>query len=161
MECFSKDAQQKIIKNLLHLTYCDKPNLWTILKKNHLFREIHQLFESAQLVEFVKTQPALTILIPSDAVVDKLNDFIGKDTDFLREILMNHMFFGVVSTEVFYSANGEIITACGGGQYRVIFEDGEIYLSFLLEGKSHRIHIRNNNVEASNGVLHLVETFLF
>jgi uncharacterized surface protein with fasciclin (FAS1) repeats len=101
-------------------------------------------------------------MIPNDNSIRQYENLFS-DPRFLWKVLSNHIFTGSWTENILAASNGIVLTAIGGATYLVKIIDGEIYLSFYQPGENPAgklVRIRNSDIEASNGVLHILENFL-
>jgi uncharacterized surface protein with fasciclin (FAS1) repeats len=151
-----------IIERLLNSGFPGRENLWEIIKHDSAFVEIYQLFEETDLAKLLQNRDVITLMIPNDNSIRQYENLFS-DPRFLWKVLSNHIFTGSWTENILAASNGIVLTAIGGATYLVKIIDGEIYLSFYQPGENPAgklVRIRNSDIEASNGVLHILENFL-
>lgn len=117
--------------------------------------------KAAQLVETLQGEGPYTVFAPTDDAFKALPagtlDTLLKpeNIDQLKAILTYHVVSGQVLAQDL--KDGQEITTVQGGKLTVDIADGKVY---LIDAKGNKVTVEKADVDASNGVVHIINGVL-
>ena len=124
--------------------------------------------EAAGLVDTLNGPGPFTVFVPTNAAFDKLPEgtvetLTTTDTEQLSSILTYHVVSGEVMAADLFSAiqeagdEGYTITTLNGGTLTAMLVDGAVH---LMDAGGNAAIVTMTNVDADNGVIHVIDTVL-
>lgn len=115
--------------------------------------------QAADLVETLQGEGPFTVFAPTNAAFDKLPDgtlddlLLPENKDQLTNVLTYHVVSGkVMSSDL---SDGQVVETLQGGQLTVEITDGMV---FLVDASGNKAEVTTPDVEASNGVVHIIDS---
>ena len=129
----------------------------TVLKSMEQTQRFAQLVEQSELAHFVSTTPDLTIFAPNNKAIADLPPYLHtyyfSDNPQSREKLKNQVKYNI--TPVLLMAKdlrkGKIPTAHGSKAYIQLSAQGVVFID--------RAQLLELDIQASNGVIHIIDSF--
>lgn len=117
--------------------------------------------QAAGLVETLQGDGPFTVFAPTNSAFEKLpSETLASLLDPAnKEALAAVLTYHVVSGEVLSSAlsNGQVIDTVQGGKLTVEITDGKV---FIVDAKGGKSQVVQADVQASNGVVHVIDSVL-
>lgn len=146
----------------------DTPDIVGVASGNADFVTLVAAVQAAGLVETLQGEGPFTVFAPNDAAFDALPDgtvetLTTEDTETLGTILTYHVVSGelmaadVVSAIEAAGEEGLAVETVGGGTLTATLVDGSVVLTDATGGTATVIA---TDVDASNGVIHVIDTVL-
>jgi transforming growth factor-beta-induced protein len=115
--------------------------------------------QAAELVDTLSDEGPFTVLAPTDEAFDTALDNLGltaeellADTDLLSSVLTYHVIAGEVPSSKVVTLDGQSVATINGAEARITV-DGE---TVMIDDAT----VVATDVEASNGVIHVIDTVL-
>ncbi len=127
------------------------------------FKTLASALTAAGLVETLQGPGPFTVFAPTDDAFAKLPagtlDSLLKpeNKQKLTEILTYHVVKGKVPASEVVKLNGQKVETVSGASLTVQVEDQKVY---LLDGAGNKVAVVKTDVEASNGVIHVIDAVL-
>ncbi len=126
------------------------------------FTTLATALEAANLVETLKGPGPFTVFAPTDEAFDALpegtlDELLADPTGDLAEILKYHVIEGEVMAADVLEMDGQSVTTVQGAEL-TIEVDGEKVT--LVDNSGNRVNVVNTDVDASNGVIHVLDAVL-
>lgn len=115
---------------------------------------------AADLVTTLQGDGPFTVLAPTNAAFADIQDTVDtlllpENQAQLADVLTYHVISGdVMSTDL---SDGQVVEALNGGTLTVVIEDGNV---FFEDETGERSQVVTADVEASNGVVHIIDRVL-
>ena len=119
------------------------------------FTTLAGLITEADLVATLSGEGPFTVFAPTDAafeaVPQEILDTVGADVDLLTTVLTYHVVAGkVLSSDL---SNGQVVETVAGETLTVKIEGGKV---LLVDGAGQEVEVTTPDIEASNGVIHVI-----
>jgi uncharacterized surface protein with fasciclin (FAS1) repeats len=119
------------------------------------FTTLAALLTEADLVATLSGEGPFTVFAPTDqafeAVPQEILDLVGSDKELLTTVLTYHVVAGrVLSSDL---SNGQVVETVAGATLTVKIEGGKV---LLVDGAGQEIEVTTPDIEASNGVIHVI-----
>lgn len=126
------------------------------------FTTLTQAIEAAGLVETLKGPGPFTVFAPTDQAFDALpegtlDELLADPTGDLAQILQYHVIEGEVPAADVLEMDGQTVATLQGAEFTVEV-DGENVV--LVDGNGTRINVVETDVDATNGVIHVLDGVL-
>lgn len=126
------------------------------------FTTLATALEAANLVETLKGPGPFTVFAPTDEAFDALpegtlDELLADPTGDLAEILKYHVIEGEVMAADVLEMDGESVATVQGAEL-TIEVDGEQVT--LVDNSGNRVNVVSTDVDASNGVIHVLDAVL-
>ncbi|RGP42238.1 uncharacterized protein BPTFM16_02550 [Altererythrobacter insulae] len=139
-----------------------------VAQGNDDFSTLVAAVTAAELGETLSGEGPFTVFAPTNAAFEKidstvLNELVTNDTETLGAILTYHVVSGNVDAATLTQAitdageGGYTVETVGGGSLTANVVDGQVVLTDAAGGTSTVVA---TDVEASNGVIHVIDTVL-
>lgn len=139
-----------------------------VAQGNDDFSTLVAAVTAAELGETLSGEGPFTVFAPTNAAFEKidstvLNELVTNDTETLGAILTYHVVSGNVDAATLTQAitdageGGYSVETVGGGSLTANVVDGQVVLTDAAGGTSTVVA---TDVEASNGVIHVIDTVL-
>jgi uncharacterized surface protein with fasciclin (FAS1) repeats len=119
------------------------------------FTTLAALVTQADLAATLSGEGPFTVFAPTDAafeaVPQEILDLVGSDEELLKTVLTYHVVAGRVASSDL--SDGQVIDTVAGETLTVKIEGGKV---FLVDGAGQEIEVTTPDVEASNGVIHVL-----
>ena len=162
--CFSNDACHLIFLRLLNAGFDDHDNIADIISQNVNFSTFFRAATKAGLIPMLKGQQALTVIVPDDRAFTTLDQNklkkVMDDIPRLKQIILNHLFNGILSDEVLVVADGMKILSVGGGEYTLELRDNYSQLAWKMNNDVVKEAHILRRIPASNGIILVVDNVL-
>ena len=146
----------------------DTGTLVEVAQGNNDFSTLVEAITAAGLGETLSGEGPFTVFAPNNAAFDALpegtlEDLTTNNTDQLSTILQYHVVEGnLMASDVTRAIEeageeGYTLTTVGGGELTAMMQDGNVVLTDAAGGTAT---ITSTDVEASNGVIHVIDTVL-
>lgn len=117
---------------------------------------------AAGLVDTLKGPGPFTVFAPTDSAFAKLpagtvDELLKEPTGQLAEILKYHVVAGKVMAADVVKLDGQKVATVQGAELTVEVADGKVV---LVDAAGNRINVVTTDVEASNGVIHVIDGVL-
>lgn len=117
---------------------------------------------AAGLVDTLKGPGPFTVFAPTDSAFAKLpagtvDELLKEPTGQLAEILKYHVVAGKVMAADVVTLDGQKVATVQGAELTVEVADGKVV---LVDAAGNRINVVTTDVEASNGVIHVIDGVL-
>lgn len=117
---------------------------------------------AAGLVDTLKGPGPFTVFAPTDSAFAKLpagtvDELLKEPTGQLAEILKYHVVAGKVMAADVVTLDGQKVATVQGTELTVEVADGKVV---LVDAAGNRINVVTTDVEASNGVIHVIDGVL-
>jgi uncharacterized surface protein with fasciclin (FAS1) repeats len=118
--------------------------------------------QAAGLEETLRGDGPFTVFAPTDDAFDALPDgtvesLLEDPSGDLTDILTYHVVEGAVFAEDVAGLDGEEVTTVNGATFTVNVTDGGVTLT---DGAGNEVTVVQTDIEASNGVIHVVDSVL-
>lgn len=118
--------------------------------------------EAAGLVETLKGEGPFTVFAPSDDAFAALpagtvESLLADPTGALTNILLYHVVPGKVMAADVVGLEGQAVATVGGGTFTVMLDGDNV---MLQDGAGNMIEVVTTDIEASNGVIHVISGVL-
>lgn len=135
---------------------------------NDAFTTLVAAVKAADLVETLSGEGPFTVFAPTNEAFDKLPDgtvqtlLEPENKQALQMVLTYHVVAGKVKAgdlvKMIRANNGEAsITTVEGTEFKATIKEGNVVLK---DGAGSEITVVNTNIQASNGIIHVVDTVL-
>lgn len=126
------------------------------------FTTLATALEAANLVETLKGPGPFTVFAPTDEAFDALpegtlDELLADPTGDLAEILKYHVIEGEVMAADVLEMDGQSVATVQGAEL-TIEVDGEQVT--LVDNSGNRVNVVSTDVDASNGVIHVLDAVL-
>jgi uncharacterized surface protein with fasciclin (FAS1) repeats len=119
------------------------------------FTTLAALLTQADLVATLSGEGPFTVFAPTDAAFEAvppaLLETVGADNELLTTVLTYHVVAGKVASSDL--SDGQVITTLQGGTLTVKIDGGKV---LLVDGAGQEVAVTTADVEASNGVIHVL-----
>lgn len=120
------------------------------------FNTLATALTEADLVSALKGEGPFTVFAPTDAAFAALPegvlDSLLADKEQLSNVLLYHVVSGKVMAEDVLTMDGAMVETLLGEEIEISIEDGMVYIN---DAK-----VTTTDIEASNGVIHVIDTVL-
>lgn len=131
-----------------------KKDIVTVAVEAGSFKTLTTAITEAGLVETLKGKGPFTVFAPTDEAFAKLPkgtlDGLLKDKEALKNVLLYHVVSGNVSSKDVVKLDKA--KTAGGKDVMIKVKDGKVYINKSV--------VTTADVEASNGVIHIIDTVL-
>lgn len=126
------------------------------------FTTLTQAIEAAGLTETLKGPGPFTVFAPTDEAFDALpegtlDELLADPTGDLAQILQYHVIEGEVPAADVLEMDGQTVATLQGGELTVEVEGENVA---LVDGNGTRINVVQTDVDATNGVIHVLDGVL-
>ncbi|XP_066506725.1 periostin isoform X2 [Hoplias malabaricus] len=153
----SKEGSNGALHLLTSLITLPKTTMYEMLEADGRFTVFLSLMESAGLTEMLKQEGGYTVFAPTDEAFDGLTEedmtLLTSDTNALRTILLYHFSKGVFINGGLEGGVTNLLKTVQGNNLQVLSVNKSIQVN--------SVDIPNNDLMASNGVIHVVKTLLY
>lgn len=123
------------------------------------FTTLAGLLTEADLVATLSGEGPFTVFAPPDsafeAVPQAILDTLGADPELLSTVLTYHVVAGkVLSSDL---SDGQVVETVAGATLTVKIDGGNV---FLVDGAGQEVQVTTADIEASNGVIHVIDAVL-
>ena len=120
------------------------------------FNTLATALTEAELISTLKGEGPFTVFAPTDAAFAALPegtlDGLLADKEQLTNVLLYHVVSGKVMAEDVLEMDGEMVETVFGEEVEISIEDGMVYINDA--------QVVTTDIEASNGVIHVIDTVL-
>ena len=118
--------------------------------------------QAAGLEDDLRGDGPFTVFAPTDEAFaalpeGTLDQLLAEPTGQLAEILTYHVVSGEVMAADVVGLDGQQVSTLQGGQFTVEIEGDKVV---LVDGEGNRVNVVTTDVEASNGVIHVIDGVL-
>jgi len=126
------------------------------------FTTLTQAIEAAGLTETLKGPGPFTVFAPTDEAFEALpegtlDELLADPTGDLAQILQYHVIEGEVPAADVLEMDGQTVATLQGGELTVEVEGENVA---LVDGNGTRINVVQTDVDATNGVIHVLDGVL-
>ncbi|KAM4620973.1 periostin-like isoform 2-T2 [Polymixia lowei] len=134
-----------------------KTTVYEILVTDGRFKVFLSLMESAGLIELLKQEGSYTVFAPTDDAFDGLSEedfaLLTSDMNALRTILLYHFSNGVFINGGLEGGVTNLLKSIQGNNLQVLSVNNSIHVN--------SVDVPDNDVMATNGVIHVVKNILY
>ncbi len=134
----------------------EKASIAEIAVADGRFTTLVAALDAAGLVETLSGEGAFTVFAPTDdafaALPEGTVEGLLEDIPSLTNILLYHVVDGVVPAEVALTLDGQMVETLSGDSFSVSLKDGNLYINDAM--------VIITDIEASNGVIHVIDAVL-
>ena len=134
----------------------DKKNIVEVAVANGSFKTLVKLVGDAGLADALSGKGPLTVFAPTDDAFAKVPAdalaALGKDKEKLAAVLKYHVVSGKVAAADAIKMDGKSAKTLNGAEIKITVVDGKV--------KINDATVATADVEASNGVIHIIDTVL-
>lgn len=134
----------------------DGPDVLDVALEADGFHTLITAVIEADLVAALKGDGPFTVFAPTDAAFAALPDGVLEgllnDKEQLANVLLYHVVSGKVMAEDVLEMDGAMVDTLLGEQVEINIEDGKVYINDS--------QVTVTDIEASNGVIHVIDTVL-
>ena len=149
-------------------TTTDEANIVDVAVSAGSFTVLVELVTAAGLADALSADGPLTVFAPTDeafeaaaadlgVTLDELAAVLTENTDLLTEILTYHVVAGEVPASTVVTLDGQSVETLSGASFTVNV-DGETVT--ITDGAGRTVGVIDVDVEASNGVIHVLDNVL-
>ncbi|KPQ32165.1 MAG: hypothetical protein HLUCCX21_02640 [Porphyrobacter sp. HL-46] len=143
-------------------------NIVEVAQGDETFSTLVAAVTAAELGETLSGPGPFTVFAPTNDAFGKLpegtvEELTTEDTETLKSILTYHVVEGTVDAETLTTAiteageGGYTVTTVGGGNLTATIADGGVVLT---DATGNMARVTDTDVEASNGLIHVIDTVL-
>jgi len=162
--CFSKEACHTIFLRLMSAGHDSHDNIADIISQNLNFSTFSRAATKAGLIPTLKNQKSLTVVVPDDRAFAALDQSklkkVMDDTPRLKQIVLNHLFNGILTDEILMVSDGMKIMSLGGGEYTIETRDGVSQLAWKMNDDNIKESRIVRIIPATNGIILIVDNVL-
>lgn len=126
------------------------------------FSILIQAVQAAGLEDTLREDGPFTVFAPTDEAfealpVGALDTLLEDPTGELAEILQYHVIEGEVMAEDVMDMDGDTVTTLQGEEFTIEVDGDTVY---LVDANDDRVQVTDTDVEASNGLIHVIDGVL-
>jgi uncharacterized surface protein with fasciclin (FAS1) repeats len=136
-------------------------NIVTLASETSTLSTLVTAVKAAELVDTLQGEGPYTVFAPTNAAFETLPDgtlaslLLPENKEQLQSVLTYHVVPGqVMSSDL---RDGQVITTVQGGTLTVKITDGMVY---LVDATGNEVQVEKADVDASNGVVHIIDGVL-
>ncbi|KAB5543488.1 hypothetical protein PHYPO_G00079740 [Pangasianodon hypophthalmus] len=153
----SKEGSNGALHLMRSLIRLPEKTMFETLKADDRFTIFLKLMEKAELTEMLKQEGSYTIFAPTDEAFKEMSEedmkLLTSDLNILRTILLYHFSNGVFINGGLEGGVTNLLKTIQGNNLQVLSVNNSINVNSL--------NVRDNDLMASNGVVHVVKNLLY
>ncbi|KAF4082064.1 hypothetical protein AMELA_G00147400 [Ameiurus melas] len=153
----SKEGSNGALHLMRSLIRLPEKTMFELLKADGRFTIFLKLMEEAELTEMLKQEGSYTIFAPTDEAFKEMSEddmkLLTSDLNILRTILLYHFSNGIVINGGLEGGVTNLLKTIQGNNLQVLSVNNSINVN--------SVNVKDNDLMASNGVVHVVKNLLY